>query len=122
MTHRPPTGEKMRKAGFFLLQPWAALRKSPLTQGRGRSSGVERYLAKVNVVSSNLITRSNKIQRLIGIIFPSIDLRSNGVHTNQCDLNLAKTGKAYVRFESWGRGKLLEAGFGSVSYIPELHP
>ena len=28
------------------------------TQGRGRSSGVERYLAKVNVVSSNLIARS----------------------------------------------------------------
>ena len=28
-------------------------------QGRGRSSGVERNLAKVEVVSSNLIARSN---------------------------------------------------------------
>ncbi len=42
----------------FPLRPPAALYKSPLTQGRGRSSGVEHYLAKVRVVSSNLIARS----------------------------------------------------------------
>jgi hypothetical protein len=30
------------------------------TQGCGRSSGVEHYLAKVRVVSSNLIARSKK--------------------------------------------------------------
>ena len=29
--------------------------------GRGRSSGVEHYLAKVRVVSSNLIARSNRV-------------------------------------------------------------
>ena len=37
------------------------------TQGCGRSSGVERYLAKVNVVSSNLIARSNNPLKFIDI-------------------------------------------------------
>ena len=31
----------------------------------GRSSGVERNLAKVDVVSSNLIARSNSLNKLI---------------------------------------------------------
>ena len=35
------------------------------TQGCGRSSGVERYLAKVNVVSSNLIARSKYFHRFV---------------------------------------------------------
>ena len=42
---------------FPLAQIRNCFYKHP-TQGRGRSSGVERYLAKVNVVSSNLIARS----------------------------------------------------------------
>ena len=36
----------------------AALLHNGITLGRGRSSGVERNLAKVEVVSSNLIARS----------------------------------------------------------------
>lgn len=43
----------------LVLRPPPRVYKSRPTQGRGCSSGVERYLAKVNVVSSNLITRSN---------------------------------------------------------------
>ena len=45
------------------------------TQGCGRSSGVERYLAKVNVVSSNLIARSKfsqtyqSVTPIIGRVF-----------------------------------------------------
>ena len=51
---------------FPLAQIRNCFYKHP-TQGRGRSSGVERYLAKVNVVSSNLIARSK---------FPKIWLHS----------------------------------------------
>ena len=45
------------------------------TQGCGRSSGVERYLAKVNVVSSNLIARSKffhlfVIQHVLNAAYP----------------------------------------------------
>src|SRR6056297_3052930 len=43
---------------IFLLQPPPRLCISRLTQGRGRSSGVEHYLAKVRVESSNLFARS----------------------------------------------------------------
>src|SRR6056297_1872060 len=43
---------------IFLLQPRARVYRSRLTQGRGRSSGVEHYLAKVRVESSNLFARS----------------------------------------------------------------
>ena len=44
---------------IFLLQPGPQNPISPLTGWqRGRSSGVEHYLAKVRVVSSNLIARS----------------------------------------------------------------
>ncbi len=44
------------------------------TQGRGRSSGVERYLAKVNVVSSNLIARSKTFHYIIVMNIVSKDL------------------------------------------------
>ena len=43
---------------IFRLQEGSDLYISRPPTGRGRSSGVERYLAKVNVVSSNLIARS----------------------------------------------------------------
>ena len=51
-----------RKIEACAIFPLAALRHYGylrLTHGRGRSSGVEHYLAKVRVVSSNLIARSN---------------------------------------------------------------
>ena len=44
------------------------------TQGCGRSSGVERYLAKVNVVSSNLIARSKTFHYIIVMNIVSKDL------------------------------------------------
>ena len=43
-------------------------------QGCGRSSGVERYLAKVNVVSSNLIARSKRFHYIIVMNIVSKDL------------------------------------------------
>ncbi len=51
--------KKLNPAPIFPLRPPARLPISRLTQGCGRSSGVEHYLAKVRVVSSNLIARSN---------------------------------------------------------------
>ena len=41
------------------------LYKQLLSSLCGRSSGVERYLAKVNVVSSNLIARSITLNKLL---------------------------------------------------------
>ena len=46
------------------------------TQGCGRSSGVERYLAKVNVVSSNLIARSKDLIKLFVMNIASKDLHN----------------------------------------------
>ena len=61
-------------ATIFLLQVAGEDTKSRRTQGRGRSSGVEHNLAKVRVVSSNLIARS--IQKGTGngalLCFPAI--------------------------------------------------
>src|SRR5690606_5822047 len=48
-----------RKGRFFLLRPARASLRSAPTERGGRSSGVEHNLAKVRVVSSNLIARSN---------------------------------------------------------------
>ena len=48
-------------AAFLLLRPRGTIYNSALPNGCGRSSGVEHYLAKVRVVSSNLIARSNKL-------------------------------------------------------------
>ena len=47
------------RLAIFLLQPSGRVYKSPSPKGCGRSSGVEHNLAKVRVVSSNLIARSN---------------------------------------------------------------
>ena len=55
-----PTPRDFRQRARFLpcgLAPLALFSPSP--NGRGRSSGVEHNLAKVRVVSSNLIARSN---------------------------------------------------------------
>ena len=46
------------------------------TVKRGRSSGVEHYLAKVRVVSSNLIARSTGSKALKYLYFPSITSRN----------------------------------------------
>ena len=46
------------KGQIFLLHPVSGIYTSPTPNDRGRSSGVERNLAKVDVVSSNLIARS----------------------------------------------------------------
>ncbi len=51
------------RAAFFSLAAPGRHRYHPLTQGRGRSSGVEHNLAKVGVVSSNLIARSKKVMK-----------------------------------------------------------
>jgi hypothetical protein len=55
----PPRAKKFPVADVFLLQPRAGLYKSRTSNRRGRSSGVEHNLAKVRVVSSNLIARSS---------------------------------------------------------------
>ena len=54
-----PTIGGLRRSG--------ALRKRRSPKGRGRSSGVEHYLAKVRVVSSNLIARSKLSACLVGM-------------------------------------------------------
>ena len=54
LTSRAKTSDK----AHFPLARTAGSLYLPLTQGRGRSSGVEHNLAKVRVVSSNLIARS----------------------------------------------------------------
>jgi hypothetical protein len=48
----------------LLLQPGQESAIHPAPHGSGRSSGVEHYLAKVRVVSSNLIARSNFPDRI----------------------------------------------------------
>ena len=49
---------KKIRSVIFPLQAASDIYKSGTLIGRGRSSGVERYLAKVNVESSNLFARS----------------------------------------------------------------
>lgn len=49
----------MRHPYFFLLQITGSFIMLHSILERGRSSGVEHYLAKVRAVSSNLIARSN---------------------------------------------------------------
>ena len=51
--------KKSRQSAFYPLRADQVVYITRLPTGCGRSSGVERYLAKVNVVSSNLIARSN---------------------------------------------------------------
>ena len=51
--------KKSRQSAFYPLRAGQVVYITRLPIGCGRSSGVERYLAKVNVVSSNLIARSN---------------------------------------------------------------
>ena len=51
--------KKSRQCAFYPLLADQVVYITRLPIGRGRSSGVERYLANVNVVSSNLIARSN---------------------------------------------------------------
>ena len=51
--------KKSRRSAFYPLRAGQVVYITRLPIGCGRSSGVERYLAKVNVVSSNLIARSN---------------------------------------------------------------
>lgn len=58
-----------RRTIFLLRNPRACARKRSV-QWRGRSSGVEHYLAKVRVVSSNLIARSSWIGESAGIASP----------------------------------------------------
>ena len=60
-TRRPaPARQRFSpRPAIFLLQPPGRVYKSPSPKGCGRSSGVEHNLAKVRVVSSNLIARSN---------------------------------------------------------------
>ncbi len=48
-----------RQGDIFHLQPAETLYISRLTQGSGRSSGVEHNLAKVRVGRSNRLARSN---------------------------------------------------------------
>ena len=55
-----PRGDFFKKSAPLLLHVSPRRFKHQLTQGRGRSSGVEHNLAKVRVVSSNLIARSNQ--------------------------------------------------------------
>ena len=50
--------KKSRQSAFYPLRAGQVVYITRLPTGCGRSSGVERYLAKVNVVSSNLIARS----------------------------------------------------------------
>ena len=61
-TRRPaPARQRFSpRPAIFLLQPPGRVYKSPSPKGCGRSSGVEHNLAKVRVVSSNLIARSNR--------------------------------------------------------------
>ena len=54
-----PARKTANRTNFPLASPARSLYLR-LTQGCGRSSGVEHNLAKVRVVSSNLIARSNK--------------------------------------------------------------
>ncbi len=56
---RRPAGDFRAGRSFFRLHPPTALATSAPRNGSGCSSGVEHYLAKVRVVSSNLITRSS---------------------------------------------------------------
>ncbi len=51
--------KKSRQSAFYPLRAGQVVYITRIHFGCGRSSGVERYLAKVNVVSSNLIARSN---------------------------------------------------------------
>ena len=66
--------KKSDQRPIFLLQLRAGFHISRLTQGSGRSSGVEHNLAKVRVESSNLFARSNSLYIERGQ-FPS-DLKS----------------------------------------------
>ena len=67
--------KKSRQSAFYPLRAGQVVYITRLPIGCGRSSGVERYLAKVNVVSSNLIARSkfslkiNNLQRIWAFIF-----------------------------------------------------
>ena len=54
---------------FFLLKVSALRFKYRLTQGSGRSSGVEHNLAKVRVGRSNRLARSNKKDLPSGEVF-----------------------------------------------------
>ena len=56
--------QKLAIPADFPLRSLSLVYISPSPNGRGRSSGVEHYLAKVRVVSSNLIARSNKTRQL----------------------------------------------------------
>ena len=97
---------KLRQLGTFLapsailgLQPCARIYMSRLTQGCGCSSGVERYLAKVNVVSSNLITRSifSKQINAFGFVIALLSFTSapaeQGNVTGYCNLERAPYGE-----------------------------
>ena len=60
------------------------LYKYRYTQGCGRSSGVERYLAKVNVVSSNLIARSTNLLKYYTFLGKKIKHSSFGMCLPMC--------------------------------------
>ena len=77
---------KLSPRAFFLLQATRASLRSPPTEC-GRSSGVEHNLAKVRVVSSNLIARSKTTE------YP----------------RLVRQGRLLAAFLFWARG--LHCGF-----------
>ena len=93
------SGNFLRRDAFSLLHRPGEVYKSPFTE-RGRSSGVEHNLAKVRVVSSNLIARSNDQRAPSGALSFLIALQTQRI----CQRPLRAAGHLQPTL-TWGPGR-----------------
>ena len=103
--------KKPLQAEFSACSPPAEFINQALPNGRGRSSGVEHYLAKVRVVSSNLIARS-RIYQYRCPTGPITVVRSRAAG------HLGRTGKG--RHSSRRRGPVHEDGSSASALSARL--